>query len=117
MKYLISLLMALTVSAVTVLPAQATGEFMTGRILKVGLEGFVSETSDELVRDAIAFGYVIGVHDALSGTLICSGDEVTQGLVIQAVLQYMRAHPETLDDSADTVVVAALKGVWPCRKS
>lgn len=117
MKYLISLLMALSVSAVSVLPAQATGEFMTGRTLKIGLEGWVSKDSDELVRDSAAFGYVIGVHDALSGTLICSGDDVTQGLVVQAVLQYMRAHPESLGNSADTVVVAALKGVWPCRKS
>ena len=117
MKRLASLVLALAVSAAFAAPpAHATGEFMTARTLKVGLEGWMSKDSDEIVRDAAAFGYVIGVHDSMSGTLVCSGDDVTQGLVVQVVLQYMRAHPESLGNSADTVVVAALKGVWPCRK-
>lgn len=90
---------------------------MTGKILEVGLEGWVSDDFDETIRDAAAFGYLIGVHDAVSGTLVCSGDGVTQGLVVKAVLQYLRSHPETLNNSADTLVVAALKGVWPCTNS
>lgn len=90
---------------------------MTGKVLKAGLEGWVSDDSDETVRDAVAFGYVIGVHDAMSGALVCSGDDVTQGQVVEVVLKYLRSHPETLNNSADAVVVAALKGVWPCRNS
>ena len=113
-----ALALALVASlAAAALPARAAGEFMTGKVLKVGLEGWVNDSSDETVRDSVAFGYVIGVHDAMSGTVVCSGDDVTQGLVVQAVLQYLRSHPETLNNSADTVVVAALKGVWPCRNS
>ena len=105
------LIAALAVAAV---PARAQGEFKTGNEVKVGLEGWVDKQSTEYVRDAVAFGYVIGVHDALSGTLVCSGANVTQGQVIEVVLKYMRNNPEVLDQSADRVVTAALKTVWPC---
>lgn len=116
MKSALSLALIASLAAAA-LPARAAGEFMTGRTLKAGLEGWYSDESDDTVRDSSAFGYVIGVHDAMSGTLVCSGDDVTQGQVVEVVLRYLRSHPETLNKSADTVVVAALKGVWPCRNS
>ena len=65
----------------------------------------------------MAFGYVIGVHDALAGSAVCGGDDVTQGKVIDVVLTYMRQNPEVLDHSADRVIAAALETVWPCQKS
>lgn len=97
--------------------AHAGGEFKTGNEVKLGLEGWVRDDSTETVRDAVAFGYVIGVHDALSGSVICSGDNVTQGQVVQVVLKYMRNNPEVLDQSADRVIAAALKAVWACTKT
>lgn len=103
--------------AVAASPARASGEFKTGNEIKAGLEGWVDKQSTEYVRDAVAFGYVIGVHDALSGTLVCSGANVTQGQVIEVVLKYMRNNPEVLDQSADRVVTAALKSVWPCASA
>jgi hypothetical protein len=115
MKPLLSLALAAALVASAAQPALADGEFMSARDLKIGLEGWTSEDSDEIVRDSAAFGYVIGVHDALSGALICSGEDVTKGMVVQAVLKYMRANPSTLDKSGDTVVVEALKRVWPCK--
>ena len=115
MKPLLSLVLAGAIVATAAGSARADGEFMTGRDLKVGLEGWTSENSDEIVRDSAAFGYVIGVHDALSGTLVCSGEDVTKGMVVQAVLKYMRANPGALDKSGDVVVVDALKRVWPCK--
>ena len=36
-------------------------------------------------------------------------------MVVQAVLKYMRANPRSLDNSADVIVVEALKRVWPCK--
>jgi hypothetical protein len=101
-------------AAVFAFPADAAGEFKSGNEIKAGLEGWVDKNSTEYVRDGVAFGYVIGVHDALSGSVICSGDNVTQGQVINVVLKYMRQNPEVLDRSADQVVAAALKAVWPC---
>jgi CheY-specific phosphatase CheX len=104
-------------AAMLVMTAHAAGEFKTGNEVKAGLEGWVRDDSTETVRDAVAFGYVIGVHDALSGSVICSGDNVTQGQVVQVVLKYMRNNPEVLDQSADRVITAALKAVWPCAQS
>ena len=114
MRTALSLTLAIVLAAAA-LPATAEGEFMTGKTLKAGLEGWVSEDSEEIVRDAAAFGYVIGVHDALSGSVVCSGEDVTQGEVVKAVLRFMRDRPDTLDKSADVVVAEALKRVWPCK--
>lgn len=103
--------------AMLIATAHAAGEFKTGNEVKTGLEGWVRDDSTETVRDAVAFGYVIGVHDALSGSVICSGDNVTQGQVVQVVLKFMRNNPEVLDQSADRVITAALKSVWPCANT
>lgn len=46
---------------------------------------------------------------------MCSGEDVTQGEVVKAVLRFMRDRPDTLDKSADLVVGEALKRVWPCK--
>ena len=117
MKRLLPLLLGVMAALTVSLPAEAAGEFKTGNEVKAGLEGWVSDDSTETVRDAVAFGYVIGVHDALSGTVVCSGDNVTQGQVVQVVLKYMRQNPEVLDRSADRVITAALKAVWPCAST
>lgn len=98
-------------------PMSAHAEFKTGNEVKIGLEGWIDKDSTEYIRDAVAFGYVIGVHDSLEGVLVCSGDRVTQGQVIDVVLKYMRNNPEVLDRSADRVVAAALQNAWPCPKT
>lgn len=112
MKRFIPLLLGC--AAIFAVPADAAGEFKSGNEIKIGLEGWVDKNSTEYVRDGVAFGYVIGVHDALSGVAVCSGENVTQGQVINVVLKFMRQNPEILDRSADQVVAAALKAVWPC---
>lgn len=116
MRFIAKLAVA-ALAAMLVTTAQAAGEFKTGNEVKAGLEGWVRDDSTETVRDAVAFGYVIGVHDALSGSVICSGDNITQGQVVQVVLKYMRNNPEVLDQSADRVITAALKTVWPCAST
>jgi CheY-specific phosphatase CheX len=117
MKRLLPVMLGLAAALTVPLTAEASGEFKTGSEIKVGLEGWVDKNSTEYVRDGVAFGYVIGVHDALSGSVICSGDNVTQGQVVQVVLKYMRQNPELLDQSADRVITAALKAVWPCAST
>ena len=101
-------------AAMSASPVVEATEFKTGKEIKVGLEGWVDKASTEYIRDSMAFGYVIGVHDALAGSAVCGGDDVTQGKVIDVVLTYMRQNPEVLDHSADRVIAAALETVWPC---
>jgi hypothetical protein len=103
-------------AAVSASSVDSAGEFKTGKEIKVGLEGWVDKASTEYVRDSMAFGYVIGVHDALAGSAVCIGGDATQGKVVEVVLTYMRQNPEVLDHSADRVIAAALETVWPCKK-
>ena len=104
-------------AAMSASPVVEGTEFKTGKEIKIGLEGWVDKASTEYVRDSMAYGYVIGVHDALAGSAVCGGGDVTQGKVVEVVLTYMRQNPEILDHSADRVIAAALETVWPCRKS
>ena len=103
-------------AAVSASLVDSAGEFKTGKEIKVGLEGWVDKGSIEYVRDSMAFGYVIGVHDALAGSVVCGGGDVTQGKVVEVVLTYMRQNPAVLDHCADRVIAAALETVWPCKK-
>lgn len=112
MRHLVCLLIAAALPAVA-----SSAEFRTGADIKTGLEGWVSDRSTETVRDALAFGYVIGVHDALAGTTVCIGEGVTQRQVVDAVLKFMRGNPEVLGATADRVIAAALEEVWPCPKT
>jgi D-tyrosyl-tRNA(Tyr) deacylase len=117
MKRSLPLLLGFAAALTVALTAEAAGEFRSGKDVMVGLEGWYAEDSTETVRDALAFGYVIGVHDALAGTEVCHGDQVTQGEVVRIVLEFMRRNPEMLERSADRVVTAALKAVWPCANT
>jgi len=112
MRRLVCFLIAATLPTVS-----ASAEFRTGHEIKAGLEGWVSDQSIETVRDAIAFGYVIGVHDALAGTAVCIGEGVTQRQVVDVVLEFMRRNPTVLDASADRVIAVALEEVWSCPKT
>lgn len=39
----------------------------------------------------------------------------TYGQVIDIVMNYLRAHPESRQRSAANLAIAALKAVWPCK--
>jgi hypothetical protein len=104
-------------AAIAVAPAVAGGEFKTGTEIKDGLQGwFGSDTVDTLIEDALAAGYVIGVHDALSGSLVCTPPDITQGEVIKQALTFLNSHEDRLTESADRLVAAALAERWACRQ-
>jgi hypothetical protein len=107
----------LALAAIAVAPAVAEGEFKSGKALKDGLQGwFGSDTVDTLIEDALAAGYVIGVHDALSGSLVCTPPDINQGEVLEQVLTFLNSHPDRLTESADRLVAAALAERWACRQ-
>lgn len=92
----------------------ARAEFYTGNNLKAMLEQWDKGTSSG--EAWLGAGYVLGVHDALSGIAICSGTNVAPRDLINTALQYMRTNPEVLNRTADRVVAVSLKSVWPCAK-
>lgn len=96
------------------LSSSAQAEFYTGNNLKGMLD--LWEKNDPKIEAQVGAGYVLGVHDALSGYTTCSPTDVTATSLIKTVLRYMRATPEVLNATADRVVAAALKDRWPCAK-
>ena len=103
-----------------VLPVQ--GFFITGQMLKDSLEAAdriktgTARPQDE--REAqFGRGFVAGVADAaLDGNTYCSPGDATLGQFNDVALAYLRAHPETLPQTASTIVLEALKAAYPCRR-
>jgi hypothetical protein len=60
-------------------------------------------------------GYILGVHDSLSGSYICTPRGVNIGQLVAIVKKYLLAHPEKLHDSAAFLVSVALSEAFPCK--
>lgn len=91
---------------------QAQAEFETAQSLYTQLYG---NSNDRLV----AMGYIVGIHDALSGISICSPDSITKGQVRDLVKLYLDNNPRMRangNELASKVVGQALSQVWPCRR-
>ena len=65
--------------------------------------------------------YVLGVSDALQDAvshnaprLVCFGAEVETDALLQAVIRYLRDHPETRQARAAGLVITALREAFPC---
>lgn len=87
----------------------AHAEFYTGNDLLRMMRGNNAE-------QAAAFGYVVGVSDALHKITLCVPNGVTVGQVNDVVLLWLDRNPQSRHFSADSMVVAALSPIWGCKK-
>jgi hypothetical protein len=82
-------------------------------------------TSDRGVgnfKDGMCMGYILGAKDALDATFVvnqmspayCLDENVTNGQIVKVVVKYMNGHPETLHYGAQTLILLALDGAFPC---
>jgi Rap1a immunity proteins len=61
-------------------------------------------------------GYLAGVSDLLEGMHItCSGKRISLDKIKDAVLKYLREHPEQRGMEADDLVATALVLAFPCK--
>lgn len=90
--------------------------FKTGNEIYAGLEDWKRTTSTNLTTSAIAFGYVVGVSDALDQVVFCLPSSVTAGQITDIVYAYMRDNPQIRQKDASYLVAAALKPYFQCRK-
>lgn len=104
MKKFIAMLLISSASVV-----QAAGEFDTGTSLLQAMNGNDGNRS-------FALGYVIGVHDAVSGIAVCTPDNLTKGQVRDFVRIYLVNNSSKLSNEASQLVIEALKQIWPCRR-
>jgi Rap1a immunity proteins len=60
-------------------------------------------------------GYITGVANGLASThAICFGPGVTDTQVVMVVQEYMKAHPELLNQNATSIIGQALTSAFPC---
>jgi hypothetical protein len=98
---------------------QARQTFLTGEVLYSRLQDYRAPQIRDIVTATMAFGYVVGVHDAYNGERQragCFGTRpgVTQLQVIDAVLKWLAENPQHRQHSADGLVTAALVAAYPC---
>jgi hypothetical protein len=61
-------------------------------------------------------GYLAGVSDLLDGMhIICTGERISLDKIKDAVLKYLREHPEQRGMDADDLVATALVLAFPCK--
>ena len=88
----------------------AQAEFVDGNKLLSWLE------SSNEAENALGVGYVAGVFDGLSGSVICAPSNVTLRQVSDMTVRGLKAVPEARDKSADQFVSAIASSKWPCKK-
>jgi hypothetical protein len=93
---------------------EAHAEFWNGTTLMQYLEEDMRGSASYTV--GLAGGYIMGVTDTVGGALACLPPTTTMKQVTQVVFNYMKANPRTWNNSADAVIIAALKDSWPCQK-
>jgi len=91
----------------------AQAYFHSGNQLKAKID------SNNTFEDAYAFGYIIGVADAINGTGYCppSGETGVRAGQLQAVVKkYLNDSPERLHWDASLLTTIALGQTWPCSR-
>jgi hypothetical protein len=61
-------------------------------------------------------GFVVGVHDAVDGILVCTPNQVKVGQIVGMVKKYVRENPDKWNRAASTLVINALSSAFPCKK-
>jgi len=89
----------------------AHAEFLDGNQLYTRL------TSANETDRTNAQWYVLGVHDAARGYVICDPNNVNGQQVIDMTLAALRDHPEGRAISADQIIVKTLQAAFPCRRN
>ncbi len=74
----------------------------------------LNNNSGTNVMPAIGIGYIVGVSDALYGITHCPPENVTAGQIRDMVKNYLENTPAIRHLPANQIVVAVLRGVWPC---
>lgn len=72
-------------------------------------------------EDGLCGGFVTGVADVAANSLVrgyrvCFPKQVVTGQLTLVVIKYLREHPEDLHYGADSLVLTALEGAFPCSK-
>ena len=107
--------------AALAVPSISRAQFWDGYTLKERADahdrtdiGNVQPTDYEKVGSLI--GFVVGVHDAVDGILVCTPNQVKVGQIVGMVKKYVRENPDKWNRAASSLVISALSSAFPCKK-
>ena len=110
---------ALIFSLLVAVSAQAQAKFVDGTELARRAAVFERYNQQSSVTDGIDvanyMGYTMGVADAVSGSLICPPGSTSAQQIGAIVAKYLRNNPEKWHQGRSTLVVDALRPVFPCK--
>jgi hypothetical protein len=89
-------------------PVMANAAFISGNDLLKNM----NDTSIGIRMHSL--GFVVGVHDAFEGDLICAGSNVTAGQLRDVVHKFLTENPAQRNQSAVVLSAAALSIAFPC---
>lgn len=90
----------------------------TGLLENYTFDGRASNQADIEFHLGLCIGFIKGVTNAWteqSPGKICPPDELDNEKLRDAVVTWLRSHPESLDAPAVGAVVAATTGAFPCK--
>ena len=84
----------------------------------------VKKHSDPEFYGGVADGYIIGVSDffvgidssGISKQSLCFPDDLTNGMIIDGVINWLNDHPENLKYDAPPEIAKALEQIYSCKK-
>ena len=102
--------------------AESSVSFFNGAELHARLEDWNRNPSKDVVSAAVAYGFVLGVADAIHGykeprTGFCyrRPSAITTAQLAEAVYRYLDKRPQTRHLSAWSITAAALSEAYPCK--
>lgn len=100
--------------------AMPVAQAMEGNDLLAGYNSYTRVKSGVAAgRDAyeagVFDGYVSGVFDSAVGIMFCAPADIKGGGILDAVGQFVEAHPESRQRSAVKLATQALMQSFPCK--
>lgn len=105
----------LTLAALAMLLGSPTGyAFTTGNKLVE-----YCKDDEAYFGSGFCYGYVTGIATTLTWASeenkICTPENVTNEQIASIIRKYLKEHPEMLHESADLLVIIALRRAFPCN--
>ena len=107
-KFLIALIIAVNANYVF-------AGFTNGNELYQWLEEYEKPKGSNF-ESGLYGGYVAGVVDAGNGILFCTTSGVNRGQNLAVIAKYLKNNPEKWSQSADVLLINAMKQAFPCKK-
>lgn len=92
-------------------PLMAHAEFKTGNQL------YTDITSDSVVNQMVALGYIMGIADITRGKAQCGPASATAGQLMDMVKKHLQDFPNMRHYTADIIIMYVLGQAWPCKNS